>query len=71
MLHETAASWIRVRLAKTLSKKAWEESVEGYGDRLKTCAAFINSHYNVSGLCAELPQRLHVLKERRGDRLSK
>lgn len=71
MLHETAVAWMRTRLAQTVPKKAWEESVDAYGSRLKTCAAFINSHYNVKNLCRELPQRLHALQDSGGDRLAK
>ena len=71
MLHETAVAWIRARLTQTVPKKAWEESVDSYGARLKACVAFINSHHDVSGLCRGLPQRLEALKQRRGDRLPK
>ena len=71
MLHETAVSWLRVRLTKTVPKRSWEETLEAYRSRLKDCAAFINSHHDVSGLCRELPARLHELDRLRGDRLSK
>ena len=71
MLHETAVSWLRVRLTKTVPKKSWEETLEAYRSRLKDCAAYINSHHDVSGLCRELPARLHELDRLKGDRLSK
>ena len=71
MLHETAVSWIRERFKKTQPKKAWEESVEEYRTRLKTCVAFINSHHDVESLCREFPDRLAELAKRQGDRLAK
>ena len=71
MLHETAVSWMRTRLAQTVPKKAWEEAVDSYGTRLKASAAFINAHYNVAKLCEDLPKRLETLQERCGDRLAK
>ena len=61
MLHETAVSWIRARLTKTLPKKPWEESVDAYRSRPKACAAYCNGHYDVVGLCRALPKRVQVL----------
>ena len=66
-----AVSWMRTRLAQTAPKKAWEESVDAYGARLKACAAFVNKHYDVANLCKELPQRLEALRDCGGDRLPK
>ena len=71
MLHETAVSWLRVRLTKTVPKRSWEETLEAYRSRLKDCAAHINGHHDVAGLCRELPARLVELDRRKGDRLSK
>ena len=45
--------------------------MDAYRARLKTCAAQINAHYNVEGLCKELPERLRDLDDREGDRLGK
>ena len=33
--------------------------------------AYINQHYDVDGLCRELPQRLQKLSDREGDRINK
>ena len=71
MLHETAVSWMRARLTKTAPKKSWAETLEAYRSRLKDCAAHINDHHDVSGLCHELPSRLVELDRLKGDRLSK
>ena len=71
MLHETAVSWMRERLAQTVPKKPWEESLDQYRVRLKSCAAHINATYQVSALCRELPQRLAALRALAGDRLAK
>ena len=71
MLHETAVSWLRLRLTKTRPKEPWTESVEEYKTRLKLCAAQINQKYDVDGLCRALPKRLKLLEERQGDRISK
>ena len=62
MLHETAVWWMRVRLAQTLPKKAWEETTAAYASRLKACASYINDHHNVEGLCKALPGRLELLR---------
>ena len=69
MLHETAVPWMRVRLAKTLPKKAWEETTAAYASRLKACASYINEHLNVEGLCKALPDRLELLRACQGDRI--
>ena len=71
MLHETAVAWMRDRLVKTTPRRAWQETVEQYCTRLKACAAYINEHYKLAGLCRELPQRLAELDRRQGDRLRK
>ena len=70
MLHETAVSWMRDRLTKTLPKRCWEETLEAYRARLKACAAQINSACDVDGLCRELPSRVKDLDRRQGDRLA-
>ena len=71
MLHETAVAWMRLRLSKTLPKKPWKESPEEYRARLKLCAQYCNDNYDVAGLCNELPQRLELLDEKKGDRINK
>ena len=58
LLHETAVSWMRDRLAKTLPKKPWEESLDQYRSRLKECAAHINTHHKVElGCLLQRPQQ--------------
>ena len=69
MLHETAVSWMRKRLTKTLPPKPREETPQEYGTRLKACAAYINERHNVDHLCRRLPARLHELNGLGGDRL--
>ena len=69
MLHETAVSWMRTRLARTTPRMSWEETPEQYGTRLKACAAYINAHHDVQQLCRDLPKRLQELDELAGDRL--
>ena len=71
MLHETAAAWVRQRLAKTRPKEPWRESVDEHRSRLKLCASHINTKYDVDGLCRALPKRLKLLDERKGDRIPK
>ena len=71
MLHETAVSWMRDRLTKTLPKRCWEEAPDAYRARLKACAAHINGSCDVEGLCRELPSRVRDLADREGDRLAK
>ena len=71
MLHDTAVSWVRERLSKTLPNKSWKEPVEIYKPRRKLAAAHINANFNVEGLCNELPERIAELSVRKGDRLSK
>ena len=61
---------MRVRLAKTMPKKPWDETLEQYTKRLKECAAYINNHHDVEQLCKDLPKRLQDLDDREGDRLS-
>ena len=70
LLHETAVSWLRDRLSKTLPHKAWEETVDQYRARLKHCASYINKHFDVDALCHALPDRLEELRRRQGDRLT-
>ena len=71
MLHETAVSWIRCGLTWSLPPRPWEESPIGYGRRLRAVVQDINAHYNVEGLCRELPQRVLDLNAAQGGRLGK
>ena len=71
MLHETAMAWVHARLNKTVPPKPWEETIEAFGSRLKDVALYINRHYNVDGLCQQLPERVAMLMKSQGDRISK
>ena len=71
MLHETAVAWIRRRLSQTKPASPWVETLDSYRSRLKACAAYINSKYDVDALCMALPTRLSLLEESWGDRISK
>ena len=71
LLHETAVSWVRYRLARTLPAKAWEESVDEFGTRLRSIAHDINSQLNVEGLCKEFPSRVEAVLEQGGDNIAK
>ena len=70
LLHETAVSWLRVRLAETVPAKAWDETREEYSTRLRQCCQVVNNSYNVDGLCRNFLTRIAKLKERNGGRLS-
>eukprot|EP00973_Karenia_brevis_P034926 4819307-Karenia_brevis.AAC.1 len=71
MLHETAVSWIRERLGKTVPRKPWEENRQAYATRLKECCDFINANYNVEGLCRELLQRVNKVLAAKGGPIDK
>ena len=70
MLHETAVSWIRLRLARTVPGRAWEEARDAYITRLKEVVREINETLDVDGLCRALPKRIADLVVTEGDRLS-
>ena len=70
MLHETSVAWIRHRLAKSVPAKAWEESRDAYGARLKRVVEEINTHHDVEGLCRSFLTRIGDLVDRKGGRLS-
>ena len=70
MLHETAVSWMRHRLARSVPAKPWEETREQYSSRLEQVVAEINETLDVEGLCRALPKRIEDLVATRGDRLS-
>jgi hypothetical protein len=69
LLHETAVSWLRVRLQLSLPRQPWTETREQHGDRLREACRYINANHDVEGLCRALPERLRQLIERKGDRL--
>ena len=69
LLHETAISWIRWRLAQTVPKECWKEIPAEYEARLKHVVADINANLDVEGLCRRLPERLQKLVDSKGERL--
>ena len=69
MLHETAVSWVRKRLAVTMPKENWLETREAYSSRLKRCCEQVNEECDVEGLCRQYPKRLKLLNEKDGARL--
>ena len=69
LLHETAVSWLRNRLAESTPKECWKETRAEYGSRLKRCCEEINKELDVEGLCKQLPKRLKLLKDGEGKRL--
>jgi len=69
MLHETAVAWIRLRQTVTTPREPWAETVEEFGQRMRTIAAYINENYDVDGLCREFPDRVQELVDRKGERL--
>ena len=69
MIHETAVAWIRAGLARTVPARAWEESREAYGTRLKRVCEDINSDNDVEGLCRKFLARIEALVEKGGHRL--
>ena len=69
LLHETAVSWLRHRLAQSTPKKCWAETRPEYGRRLKRCCDEVNKDLDVEGLSNGLPKRLKKLHDKGGDRL--
>ena len=70
--HETAVSWVRERLKRSLPKEPWNENEEHFAKRLKAAAEHVNAHFDVKGLCREMPARMRKLvHEKKGDRLKK
>ena len=57
MLHETAVSWLRVRLERTLPSACWRETTEAFGTRLRACCADVTERQSGGGgLVQGLPQ---------------
>ena len=71
MLHETAVAWVRNREKVTQPEEPWTETVQEFAARLRGISAYSNQHYDVDGLCRELPMRLQKLKDNAGDRIKK
>ena len=69
LLHETAVSWLRHRLAQSTPKKCWAETRPEYGRRLKRCCDEVNKDLDVEGLSNGMPKRLKKLRDNGGGRL--
>ena len=69
LLHETAVSWLRLLLSRSLPKEPWKESREQFGTRLREAASSVNKYYDVDGLSRRFPSRIEELIARKGDRL--
>ena len=70
-LHETAVSWIRLRLAATVPSKPWLETRGEYAGRLRRVVDDINMNLDVEGLCKGLLKRLDLAIEAEGGRIPK
>lgn len=71
LLHATAVALIRSGLTRTVPKRCWLETLPDYGRRLKEVVDHINEHYDVEGLCRNLPKRIDDLIAAGGGRLKK
>ena len=71
MLHETAVSWIRHKLATSVPVRPWEETRAEFAVRIKAGVRAINETHDVAGLTYEFPERLSLLLESEGGRISK
>ena len=69
MLHETAVSWIRARLLKSIPSRNWEKTREDYGKRLKRCCDDIYKHLDVDGFCHAFPKRIKAFHDNDGGKL--
>ena len=71
LLHETVVSWVRAYFKKYPFK--WVPKVEvnytSFRKRMKDCEAYINTNYDVEGLCISFPKRIESLTAANGDRL--
>ena len=70
--HETVTAWVRARLTQTARelRRPWEETPEGFAQRMQGIVNDINETCDVRGACAGFPGRLLDLVRRKGDRLS-
>ena len=71
LLHETAVSWIRLRLEKTAPGKPWLDTTGQYASRLRRVVDDINTNLDVEGLCKGFPKRLDLVIEAKGGRIPK
>ena len=69
LLHETAVSWLRKRLAESTPRYCWTETRPQYGQRLKRCCEEVNKDLDVEGLSNGTNKRLKKLHDSGGGRL--
>ena len=66
-------AWLRERLAKSAAalRKPWEETPDGFAQRMAEAVRGINATCDVRGACAGFPERLRKLRHVTppGDRL--
>ena len=69
--HETAVAHFRSQMRREKPAVVpWQESVEQWSDRAEKCVGYINSVYNLDGLCRSFPKRLRELQAKQGERLT-
>ena len=71
LLHETAVSWIRLRLASATPNKPCLETKEQCARRLRRVVGDINATLDVEGSCKGLPKWLDLVIEAKGGRKPK
>ena len=69
LLHETAVSWLRLRLAASTPARCWEEAPVQYTSRLKRCCDDVNQNLKVDDLCNAWPKRIRKVRDLEGGRL--
>ena len=70
LAHETAVSWVRQRLKRTLPPRPWDETEEQFGKRLKAAGDYVMSNHDVGWLCEAMPKRMQdLVYKTKGDRL--
>ena len=69
LLHETAVAWITDKERNTLPRQSWRETNEQFSRRMKGIVAKINSAFDVTGLCQQLPCRVEQLYSKQGSKL--
>ncbi len=69
LLHETAVSCLRLRLAASTPARCWEEAPVQYTSRLKRCCDDVNQNLKVDDLCNAWPKRIRKVRDLEGGRL--
>ncbi len=69
LLHETAVSWLRLRLTASTPARCWEETPVQYTSRLKRCCDDVNQNLKVDDLCNAWPKRIRKVRDLEGGRL--